>query len=176
MSPGYEPAANTKSPRDCIKLRPSVARSLAATVVPLLLFCFGCGGADEPRIPVEGEVTVGSDPVAQGSINFFPTGGTAGPAAATAIVDGRYSFSPANGPFAGKHRVAISVERQASVDDPAREPLPPGGAAKRGPARRRSSALQSTRAASPLRWETECLVLDQPEPTLDFRVPSQLEK
>lgn len=61
-------------------------------------------------------------PIAEGTINFLPAGGTKGPTAGASITDGRYSIAAAKGPCLGRHRVEIRgskrTGRQVSAPGP----------------------------------------------------------
>jgi hypothetical protein len=80
----------------------------------ILVSVFSRGEGRPGRRAVYGEVKVGGKPVAKGSISFYPAEGQAGPAANTAIVNGRFQFSRDDGPFAGPHHVVLSYIRDAA--------------------------------------------------------------
>jgi hypothetical protein len=88
-----------------------------------LLVCLvvisGCGGPVETieRHAVFGTVQVDKNISVNGSIRFIPSEGNRGPAAATAIVGGRYEFTGANGPVAGSHRVEVGISAEVGVDE-----------------------------------------------------------
>ena len=80
----------------------------------LLLWGVSLGGCAEPargaqRLPVKGTVLQQGQPMPAGSISFLPIEGTSGPAANTSITQGKYQFTQANGPVAGRHRVVIAL-------------------------------------------------------------------
>lgn len=79
----------------------------------LLLCCLGCGKSDGlDRAAVTGKVTLNDTPVAAGSITFYPTGATKGPAAGGTIENGQYSIAIAQGPIVGSNRVEIRASRK----------------------------------------------------------------
>ncbi len=70
----------------------------------------GCTGGDGPdRVPMRGSVTRDGSPVAQGTVSLLPAEGHSGPAATTAIEQGRFEFDGTNGPAAGPHRLVVSL-------------------------------------------------------------------
>ena len=74
----------------------------------LTLTTVGCGAQGKvSRLPVSGTVSSHSGETLNGSITFVPAEGRSGPAATTAIVDGKYRFDATNGPTAGEHRVIV---------------------------------------------------------------------
>ena len=80
----------------------------------------GCGGpGGVPRGAVEGRVTLDGAMIETGSITFVPTGGTKGPVSGTAITDGHYRLSAADGPVVGSHRVEIYAPRKTGRKVPA---------------------------------------------------------
>lgn len=89
---------------------------LAASLLVLavcLVAGFGRSSGRPGRIPVFGQVLLDGQPVARGSINFYPAEGHAGPAANTGIINGRYQFSREDGPFVGPHHVFVAFLRDA---------------------------------------------------------------
>jgi hypothetical protein len=114
----------------------------------ILASVFGRGEGRPGRRAVYGEVRVGGQPVAKGSISFYPAEGQAGPAANTAIVNGRFRFSRNDGPFAGPHHVVLAYVRDAADEwqfklpgekerespPPGAEPAPDGGGTDNAPA------------------------------------------
>ncbi len=74
----------------------------------VLVGSMGCNHSSEPfRAAVRGRITLDNVPLEQGSINFFPTGTTRGPATGTQIINGLYELSAAQGPAIGQARVEI---------------------------------------------------------------------
>jgi len=72
------------------------------------LFLVGCGRANSlSHLPVSGTVSVSSGEKLNGSITYIPVEGRSGPAATTAVVDGKYRFDETNGPTPGEHRVIV---------------------------------------------------------------------
>jgi hypothetical protein len=97
----------------------------APAVVILALMCFaltGCGS--EGRAPVEGTVTLDSQPVDGGAITFVPEEykeGSIERAQVTAdIKDGKYSLNGSHGLLPGKYRVVIHWSKKTGrqVADP----------------------------------------------------------
>ncbi|MCY2987275.1 MAG: hypothetical protein NTY19_05335 [Planctomycetota bacterium] len=90
-----------------------LAASLA--VLAICLVASGSRSAGRPgRVSVCGRVLLDGQPVASGSINFYPAEGHAGPAANTGISNGRYQFSREDGPFVGPHHVVVAFLRDAA--------------------------------------------------------------
>lgn len=73
----------------------------------------GCGGEGKgpQRAAVRGMVTVDSQPVEKGSIQFTPTDGTTGPVAGAGIENGKYSADKQSGPVVGTNLVQIMGTR-----------------------------------------------------------------
>ena len=69
----------------------------------------GCGSEPLERHAVFGSIQVDKSIDVHGSIRFFPNDGNRGPAAATAVVGGRYEFTSENGPVSGPHRVEVGI-------------------------------------------------------------------
>jgi hypothetical protein len=92
----------------------SIRISLVVLAAVFLASAPGCGEAETSldRKPVTGTVSYEGKTDCAGKIGFYPTSG--GPAANTAIVDGRYTFDANNGPIAGKYRVRVMVENPAA--------------------------------------------------------------
>lgn len=89
-----------------------------------LLFCWGCGGSDgPPRSSVRGKITLDGAEIAEGTITFFPTGGTKGPTAGTTISAGRYAIAADRGPVAGRYRIEIHGPRKTGRQVPAPGPV-----------------------------------------------------
>src|SRR5262245_56187173 len=67
-----------------------------------ILVWLGCSDANQDhRGEVTGTVLLDGQPVVEGSITFSPAGGTSGPSAGTAIVDGKYHVEREKGPPPG---------------------------------------------------------------------------
>src|SRR6266496_4366473 len=74
-------------------------------LLSLTVILAGCGNRSSAgRIPLAGTVRLASGERLDGSITFVPAEGRTGPAATTAIVDGKYRFEATNGPTPGEHR------------------------------------------------------------------------
>jgi hypothetical protein len=82
-------------------------------VLGLLVLCLavGCGGPAGEPASVSGSVTYAGQPLAEGSIRFFPEEGTPGAGGAGKIVDGTYSIEAGETLKSGKHSVRITAMR-----------------------------------------------------------------
>jgi hypothetical protein len=105
---------------------------LAAAALAAVLS--GCGDSGPPRAAIEGEVTIGGEPLKSGRIIFAPQAPTEGPATTVAIVNGHYCVERANGPLVGQHLVRIESDpdlgfalddEEAFVAHAGARPLPP---------------------------------------------------
>jgi hypothetical protein len=83
------------------------AALLGLAVVGLAVVGCGGGAGTVPRGAVEGTVTLGGTPLADGVIRFLPTDGTTGPMVETEIRNGAFSLPKATGPCVGTQRVEI---------------------------------------------------------------------
>ncbi len=72
----------------------------------------GCSRSTIQRAAVTGKVAVDHQPLAEGSIAFFPTDGTTGPSTGGIIRDGEYRIPTAAGVVVGRNRVEIRGFRQ----------------------------------------------------------------
>ena len=90
-----------------------LAASLAVLAI-CLVAGWGRSAGRPGRVSVSGRVLLDGQPVASGSINFYPAEGHAGPAANTGISNGRYQFSREDGPFVGPHHVVVAFLRDAA--------------------------------------------------------------
>ncbi|HUE69312.1 MAG TPA: hypothetical protein VMP01_00345 [Pirellulaceae bacterium] len=82
---------------------------------PLLLVCLsasltGCGESGPPRAAIEGEVTIGGQPLKAGRITFAPQAPTQGPATTLAIVAGRYQAERSHGPLVGLNLIQVEAD------------------------------------------------------------------
>jgi hypothetical protein len=86
----------------------------------LMVVSAGCGsGSNVARLPLEGTIHLGTGETLNGSITFVPAEGRPGPAATTAVVDGKYRFDTTNGPTAGEHRVIVKrIISRGRIPDP----------------------------------------------------------
>lgn len=79
-------------------------------VVVALIMIVGC--SKDPNLgkkaEVMGTVTLDGQPVADGSITFFPIGATSGPSAGGMIVNGQYHIQQAQGPVIGDNQVQFN--------------------------------------------------------------------
>ena len=106
--------------------RPRSSRACQATVVVVVCFlAIGCGSGGN-RFSVRGEVTADGQPLAEGSINFQPTGSTTGNTAGAMIKDGRYTVAANAGLAPGEYRVSIQGMHKTGkmVQDAQRGPVP----------------------------------------------------
>lgn len=95
---------------------------VAGIAATLLLGC-----RPEPRQALEGTVTFDDRPLESGYIQFHPLEGTAGPAAGSEVVQGRFMVPRFQGPFPGQFRIEITAsrktERRVKSDNPAADPI-----------------------------------------------------
>ena len=94
-------------------------------IVAMVLLCSGCGRNDG-RVAVAGKTALDGTPIAEGMINFFPTGETKGPTAGASIKDGFYSIPAATGPCVGLYRVEIRGLQKTGRQIPLPGPNGPG--------------------------------------------------
>jgi hypothetical protein len=95
-------------------MRPRTVLRAISAFVPMLFgiaavgIGSGCGGGapTQARVPLTGNVTYNSKPVASGLLVLQPLG--AGQPVSTSIIDGKYSFTTGTGPLAGRHHVTIT--------------------------------------------------------------------
>jgi hypothetical protein len=89
----------------------------------ILVTALACSSQGLSRVAVRGKVTCDGVPVKRGMITFRPTSELKGPAAGTAIIDGKFVISAEKGPTVGPHEVEIKiahfVTNDASPDQPA---------------------------------------------------------
>lgn len=79
-----------------------------AACLNLMAASAGCGsGSSVARLPLEGTIRLNTQETFNGSITFVPAEGRSGPAATTAILEGKYRFDATNGPTAGPHRAIV---------------------------------------------------------------------
>lgn len=124
-------------------------RMQAAIIAAICLAGCGCGRSDGPsRVAVGGQVDRMGAPVEEATISFLPIGPEGGPAAITAVANGKYQFQRRLGPPPGKHRVLVVPTSSAKRE---RFEAPPGDA---------NSRAADGAAVSPVRWETEVEVPD----------------
>lgn len=84
-----------------------MARICCGGLVILAVVVLGCGESDPlGRRPVSGKVTLGDQPLTQGTISFEPSG--KGTSAGATITDGSYSIPATSGLPPGKYVVRIS--------------------------------------------------------------------
>jgi hypothetical protein len=82
----------------------------------MLVVSAGCGKPSVVRFPVGGSVSVKGNDKLSGSISFEPI--VRGPAATTALENGRYQFDRRNGPAAGRHRVVVVEPGNKFANEP----------------------------------------------------------
>jgi len=79
----------------------------------VLLCCWGCGKNDSlQRAAVGGKVTLDGAAIVRGTISFYPSGNTKGPASGGPIEDGAYSIIAEKGPAIGDNRVEIHATKK----------------------------------------------------------------
>lgn len=97
----------------------SMLRRLSSSVLACsFLLLAGCGGGTDsspPRAAVSGTVTLDSQPLKKGVVNFIPTGDTEGPMTTAPIEEGNYSLSEEFGPLVGTHRLEIESRDSGGV-------------------------------------------------------------
>ena len=92
-------------------------RPLLATGLVVLLLAAGCERGPR-RAAVSGLVLVDKEPLAEGTIQFYPTAGNDGPEVGEAIRDGRYSIPAGRGVVVGKNKVVIRGFRNSGKKHP----------------------------------------------------------
>jgi hypothetical protein len=75
----------------------------------LLVPIAACHNDGLARVSVSGSVTYDGAPVKYGLITFRPVAGSSGPAAGTAIMEGRFQVAAEKGPTVGPHEVEIKI-------------------------------------------------------------------
>ncbi len=93
-------------------------RTVAVVVIGMATL--GCGSASDgaSRATVFGKVTIDGTAVAEGTIEFEPTGTTKGPKSFGQIVSGAYKMEEANrGPVVGTHKVRINWIKKTGEKD-----------------------------------------------------------
>ncbi len=130
----------------------------------ILILAFGCNRYDGPRRgAVEGRVTLGGQPVTEGSIEFMPTGGNKGPVAGGSIQDGHYSVEEPSGPVVGLNQIVISEYKKTGK----KVPMPTLG----GP----GTMVDEIAEAVPARYNQDSELTREIKPgknTLDFELDS----
>jgi hypothetical protein len=82
-------------------------------MIGLMLCCCGCGRSDGlQRAAVGGKVTLDGVDVSEGTIAFYPSGGSKGPAVGGIIQDGQYAIAEEKGPAIGHARVEIHASKK----------------------------------------------------------------
>jgi hypothetical protein len=105
----------------------------------------GCGARNSvSRLPIAGSVSLSTGEKLRGAITFVPVEGHTGPAATTAIVDGRYQFNATNGPTPGPHRVIVK-----RIDSRVRMPDLHGGS-------RKTDSKSATNPSGKVEWTFAC--------------------
>lgn len=122
-------------------------RQLARHWIPLglVVVLVGCETRNHvARFPLDGTVRLGNGEKLNGSITFVPAEGRSGPAATTAIVDGKYRFDATNGPTPGPHRVIVK-----RIDFKGRMLESRGG-------KQKTDAKSATNPAGKVEWTFTC--------------------
>jgi hypothetical protein len=70
-------------------------------------------------------VTLDGKPLSGATISFCPTPPTVGPLSSTAVIDGKFQFTRANGPIAGQHKVHIRTQIEDHEPIPGEPIVPP---------------------------------------------------
>jgi hypothetical protein len=76
----------------------------------------GCGHSGPDKVIVQGEVTYGGEPIANGDILFYPVEGTPGAVSGASISAGRYLADGKGGVPIGKHRVEVRGYRKKAAE------------------------------------------------------------
>jgi hypothetical protein len=99
------------------RMSQSHAWSVGILASMLALGSSGCGGSSDglPREAVSGSVTLESQPLAKGTIQFAPTSDKVPTSATAGIVDGKYSIPRSEGLVPGTYKVAISSVTEAAA-------------------------------------------------------------
>jgi hypothetical protein len=87
-------------------------------VAAMMVSVMGCSKSPDPwnRAAAQGNVTLDGAPLKEGTITFFPSGATKGPAAGGEIRDGRYEIPADGGPVVGTNRIEIrSVQKTGRI-------------------------------------------------------------
>jgi hypothetical protein len=92
---------------------------VVAALITLVLSGAGCA-RNGNRAAVSGTVLIDHEPVAEGSINFRPVDGNAGPSTGAVIEDGVYTIPREHGATIGKNRIEIRAFKKSGrkVPDP----------------------------------------------------------
>jgi hypothetical protein len=112
------------------------------TLMPALLLLFGltavgCGGSNDGRVPLAGEVYFAGQPLDRGSIEFHPQGGE-GTLTGGTVQDGKFDIPAVQGAKPGKYQVRVFAAGDGTEVDPNEPPGPEAGrqvATERIPAR-----------------------------------------
>jgi hypothetical protein len=94
-----------------------IHRTMVALTATLLLFILGCPGGPR-RAAVSGEVLIDKEPLAEGTISFYPQDGIEGPEVGEAIKNGRYVIPVSRGVVIGKNKVVIRGFRKSGKQVP----------------------------------------------------------
>jgi hypothetical protein len=99
--------------------------------IAVLVLVPGCHRSDGlSRVEVRGKVAYEGLPVKHGMIVFRPANKSKGPAAGTAILDGKFLLTADKGPMVGRHQVEIKIvdasEEAATIKEPAQARLRAG--------------------------------------------------
>jgi hypothetical protein len=78
----------------------------------------GCGPSGPERASVSGKVTLDGKLIEQGTINFLPAEGNAGPSTGGVITNGRYDIRKVDGPVLGKARIELRAWRKTGRQIP----------------------------------------------------------
>ena len=96
-------------------------------LILFLILTIGCESYEGPRRgAVRGKVTLGGEPIKEGTIVFTPTGGTKGSVAGGTIEDGQYAIDEPSGPVVGLNLISISAMKKTGRKFQEPPPSPPG--------------------------------------------------
>ena len=110
------------------RILPRSGISWYVACVAAVFLTHGCGPNQNgpPRAPIEGQVSLIGEPVANGNISFIPIRDAKGPVVAAKIEGGEYQLPKAKGPVVGWNRVEIRWSRPTGRQIEAGPPSAPG--------------------------------------------------
>jgi hypothetical protein len=82
----------------------------------------GCGGANDGRVPVSGEVKLSGQPLDRGSIELHPLT-SSGVLTGGMVKEGKFEIPAEEGPKPGKYQVRVFASGESIAPDPN---VPPG--------------------------------------------------
>ncbi len=91
------------------RAKPSSCLACLACGIVLSTGCFSSNSDDQPRVRVQGQVTIDGQPLPRGVLQLIPLAGVLGPKTVATIESGRFATS-AHHPLApGLHRIEIRL-------------------------------------------------------------------